>query len=302
MESEIDPEDELERLSEQYSTLEREGADAIELKKISDKYFSLLEDVRRDDLSSEIHWAAVLIESGDVEPNIFNTFEWVNTCVEQIEAPLETKTHLSETYPSNADWKFPLFQDDDYLFDDHWKDLDVLKCYKEHMDENYDENEVFYYKENGVFFNPLEEFLFYVRGGAIPRPELLLSVAKAFHLYFCRQGELTLEEVFFGKPTKSGSYAKRRSENFKGIDFRTFEHSVRRNYHNSTLEELAEIFILNKMNENEWSDDLKEENSSLGAEDVDSFLRKYRRWKTKQGIKKSPKKANLQSRDKDAHE
>ena len=302
MEAEIDPEDELERLREQYLVSEREGADAEALKIISDKYFNLLEDVRRDDLSSEIHWAAVLIENGDIEPNIFNTFEWVNTCAEQIEYPLDTETHLSNTYPSNDDWKYPLFQDDDYLFDDNWKDLDVLKCYKEHMDKNYDENEVFYYKENGVFFNPLEEFLFYVRGGAIPRPELLLSVAKAFHLYFCRQGELTLEEVFFGKPTKSGSYAKRRSENFKGIDFRTFEHSVRRNYHNSTLEELAEIFILNKMNENEWSDDLKEENSSLGAEDVDSFLRKYRRWKTKQGIKKSPKKANLQSRDKDAHE
>jgi hypothetical protein len=302
MEAEIDPEDELERLRKQYLTRERKGASAKALKKISDKYFALLEDVRREDLSSEIEWAALLIENDVIEPNIFNTFEWTNTCAEQIEDPLETETHLSNTYPLNDDWKYPLFQDDDYLFDDHWKDLDLLKYHKEYMDKNFDENEVFYYRENGVFFNPLEQFLFYVRGGEIPRPELLLSVAKAFHLYFCRQGELTLEEVFFGKPTKSGSYAKRRSENFKGIDFRTFEHSVRRNYDNSTLEELAEIFILNKMNENECSDDLREENSSLGAEDVDSFLRKYRRWKTKQGIKKSPKKANLQNRDKEAHE
>ena len=300
MEAEIDPEEELERLREQYLTLENEGADAETLKNISDKYFNLLEDVRREDLSNEIHWAAVLIENGDVEPNIFNTFEWVNTCAEQIEHPLDTETHLSDSYPSNDDWKFPLFQDDDYLFDDHWKDLDALKCYKEYLDKNYDENEIFYYKENGVFFNPLEHFLFYVRGGAIPRPELLLSVAKAFHLYFCRQGELTLEEVFFGKPTKSGSYAKRRSENFKGIDFRTFEHSVRRNYDNSTLEKLAEQFILAKICENEEEENEKVYN--LGLEDVDSFLRIYRRWKSKQGIKKIAKKIKLDSRGIDTHE
>lgn len=289
MENEIDPEDELERLREQYLASEREGADAEALKMISERYFNLLEDVRRDDLSSEIHWAAVLIENGDIEPNIFNTFEWVNTCAEQIEYPLDTETHLSFTYPSNDDWKFPLFQDDEYLFDDHWKDLDVLKCYKDHMNKNYDEAEIFYYKENGVFFNPLEHFLSEVRQGAIPRPELLLSIAKAFHLYFSRQGELTLEEVFFGTPSKSGSYAKRRSENFQGIDFRVFEHSVRRNYSGDTLEKLAEIFILNEISENP--------DNNLKLENVDSFLRKYRRWKAKQGIKNPPKKINLQNRD-----
>lgn len=300
MESEIDPEDELERLSQQYSRLEREGADATELKKISDKYFALLEDVREEDLSTEIEWAALLIENEVIEPNIFNTFEWANTCAEQIEYPIETETHLYNTYPPNDDWEFPLFQDDDYIFDDQWKGLDLLKCYKEYVDKNYGEDEIFYYKENGVYFNPLEYFLSYVRGGAIPRPELLLSVAKAFHLYFCRQGELTLEEVFFGKPTKSGSYAKRRSENFKGIDFRVFEDSVRRECGNSTLEELAEHFILLKISEIE-----EEENENiynLALEDVDSFLRRYRRWKSKQGIKKTEQKIKFDSGGKDTNE
>jgi len=294
MDNELDLYEQAEQLELQYLKLEAEGAEIKTLKELEKKYFELLEKIRSDELQEEIEWAAILIEDGAVEPNVFNTFEWVNTCVEQLDNPLERGTHLADTYPTNQDWKIPAFATNEAIFDDDWKGLDTLACYGKYRSENKIED--FEYRENGVYFNPLEYLLSTIRCGGMPNPELLLSLAKAFELYFSRQGDLSLEEVFFGKPTKLGNYAKRRNENFKGIDFKQFEDSVRRtrqlnrggreNIDAMTIDKLAEIFIEQKI--------LDEPESGLFLEDTDSFLRRYRRWKHRQGISRKNRDGHVE--------
>lgn len=171
MDDEMDLYEQAEQLEMQYLTLQAEGAEPAVLEEISKKYLELLEDIRLDELHEEIEWAAILIESGDVEPNIFNTFEWVNTCVEQLENPLETSTHLADTYPSKSDWKMPSFAINENIFDDDWRGLDTLKCYGKYRSEKVSEHEDYEYKENGVYFNPLEYLLSTIRCGGMPNPE-----------------------------------------------------------------------------------------------------------------------------------
>lgn len=279
MEDKVELYEQAGQLEQEYLKLELEGAEPDALEKISEKYFLLLEEIRSDELRDEIEWAAILIENSDVEPNVFNTFEWVNNCVKQLEFPLETSTYLADIYPSNSECSRPSFAEKDDIFDDDWRGLDTLECFGKYRSETVSADEDFEYKENGVYFNPLDYLLSTIRGGGVPRPELLLSLAKAFDLYFSRGGDLSLEEVFFGKPTKLGNYAKRSVESFKGINFKQVEHCVRRKEF-SSIGATAERFIELKM--------VDEPDGNLEPEDLDALLRKYRRWKIRQGIKSKP--------------
>jgi len=277
MENKLDLHEQAEQLQQEYCRLQVEGAEQAALEIISEKYFQVLEEIRNDELRDEIEWAAVLIEYGAVEPNVFNTFEWVNNCIQQLENPLETSTFLANVYPSINEWKTPDFVEESYIFDDLWKGLDTLNCYGQYRSNQGDFSQWKEYKENGVYFNPLHYLLATIRGGGIPAPELLLSLAKAFDLYFSRGGELTLEEVFFGKPTRLGNYAKRFTDSYKGIDFKQLENCIRRKEYPS-IEKTAERFIEVKM--------IEEPENGLSKEDLESLLRKYRRWKNRTYTKK----------------
>lgn len=266
--------EELERLSDEIEQLMLQGESYDVIRPKNERYFEILQDIRNDELSEEVWWAAILVENEKVPPNIFNSFEWVNTCVEQLKDPL-VMPHLAETYPSNNDWKKLDLALTENVFDDDWRGVETLNNYSEFLSGEDDE---FFYRENGVYFNPVEVLISQIRRGAMPKPELLLSLAKAFDLYFISNGALSLEDVFFGSKSRVGNYAKQRNESFKGIDFKMFEHSIRRN-ECETIEGLAEVFIKQAMSE--------EEEESLRLEDVDAFLRKYRRWKKRQGIAKS---------------
>lgn len=123
---------------------------------------------------------------------------------------------------------------------------------------------------------PLELFQSYVRRGHHPPPELLLSIAKAFDLYFQAHGKLSLEQVFFAPPLtkKQGNYSKRVIKKFKGLSYLDFHEAIDYSKNvgttNKTIEELAIKFIKTQV---------PEENHTVNEEDLDSFLRGYRRWK-----------------------
>jgi hypothetical protein len=123
----------------------------------------------------------------------------------------------------------------------------------------------------------------YMEMGTYPLPEILIALADCITLYLDSHGELELEEVFFGKKTQRlGNFSsKSRSE------------SLCKFFH-SYLQNQQEIRSL-KLQLNSDEKELRIDKSiSDSAEDmfreldipgdIDSFLRKYRRWKVKYSI------------------
>lgn len=247
------------------------------------------EDWIEEELADEVWWASILIQNNKISSDVFNSFEWVNTCLQQLKNPY-VRPHLSDKFLELFDELSPNFISQEYadsfIFDDEWRGVETLQSFGAGRQLGLfpeDPSEA-QHKENGAYLTPVEYLLSYIRVGSIPPAELLISVAKAFELYFMMEGKLSLEEVFFGKPpARLGCYAKRRLDSFKGINFRLFEHSVRRG-EGETLEKLAETFISNAMHE--------QDGSNLALEDIDAFLRKYRRWKERSGVHKERKPEN----------
>lgn len=120
---------------------------------------------------------------------------------------------------------------------------------------------------------PLDHFMGYIleQGKAAP-PEVLIAIAMAGYEYFEARGDKTLEECYFGKPSKrAGNYARRRIGD-----------SIFRRFHRFTqswdldptmpLIELAAEFLeeanLTKDTKNRYSQDSSE-----------AFLKAYQRWR-----------------------
>jgi len=237
------------------------------------------EDFLTDELADEVWQAAILIQNNKISSDVFSSFEWVNTCLKQLKNHYE-QPHLTDEFHQLFDELTFTDSSEEYygsfILDDDWRGLETLKSFgvgrqlglfpQDPVDGQH--------AENGAYLTPIEYFLSYIRCGSIPPAELLMSVAKSFDLYFMMEGKLSLEEVFFGKPPpRLGCYAKRKLHSFEGINFRLFEHSIRRGEAES-YEKLAEIFILNQMVNSEVKRDLT-------LADVEAFVRKYRRWKQK---------------------
>lgn len=122
-----------------------------------------------------------------------------------------------------------------------------------------------------------------VLNGRIPTPELLLSIAKSFLLYFEADGDLSLEQVFFGTPKrKSGIYANRALRENRYLVFHDTVLRTRGLYsaagkEQPSIESLAETFI--ESDHLFFCDEEDEIEETLPEIDIDSFLRGYRRWK-----------------------
>lgn len=57
--------------------------------------------------------------------------------------------------------------------------------------------------------NPLSSLCFHVELGFYPPPEILLAICDALSAYKASQGQMSLEEAFFGPPKrKAGNYAR----------------------------------------------------------------------------------------------
>lgn len=116
-------------------------------------------------------------------------------------------------------------------------------------------------KEDG---GVLQRISMYIGSGVYPPPELLILLNNLFTYYLTLRGEYSLEEVFFGPPTKGkGNLAKRLSVKHKYRDF-----------------EMQILFDKGKSSENELAKEFIEEPYyGIKAEDEWNFLRAYRKHK-----------------------
>lgn len=265
--------EEFESIAEQICNTEGEVSEEL-----LTRYFEMLRWIRDEELSDEVWNAKFLIVNEEIEPDIFNSYEWVNNCVEQLKDP----THpllFADVYPSSV--TEPIASPDDAIglniIDDYDQGVWTLERYQGDLSNeawNATEDDPLY-KKTPVYPSPVELLVADIRRGVPPAPELLLSLGKAFDLYFSCGGELTLEEVFFGRHKAKDIRANRRRSTFKGISFQEFEYNVRRGGSES-LEDLALIFITNHKNENP--------ESRLIPENVSAFLKKYYRWRAAEGL------------------
>lgn len=110
----------------------------------------------------------------------------------------------------------------------------------------------------------------------IPPPEILLVLDEMFRSYDLSFGELSLEEVFFGKPVKGqGTYAARRytgsRRKSRYINFKNWMEKNPDVVSKLSVPKLAERYLTDPKV-------LKSQPDLLNVE-VDSFVRQYRRWK-----------------------
>lgn len=103
----------------------------------------------------------------------------------------------------------------------------------------------------------------------LPHPAILILISRQFFYYMLSGGDITLEEAFFGSSKGKGVYANRN----KSILFPRFHYLIlNKKPRSMTQENYLESLIM--------SDEAGIASfSSLDIDDIDSFLRKYRRWK-----------------------
>lgn len=71
-------------------------------------------------------------------------------------------------------------------------------------------------RDDMVCDEPCAAMFFHINCGLYPPPELLLTVADMFDIYMKGEGAISLEEAFFGKPTRNaGIYAARSTDEYK---------------------------------------------------------------------------------------
>lgn len=229
----------------------------------------------------EVRWAELLVQDGVVAPNIFNTFLWLENCRARIKSPAKISS-LLEYLEINDHFDLTRRPPEPPLtLDRSWRGVEGLELLASIA------------KKSGALGlsdherwgdaprtnNPLEIFLRCVRRGHYPAPELLLSVAKAIDLYFMSNGKLSLEDVFFDRPSsaKQGNYSKRSIRAFKGVSYLDFHEELLLqkdkfsiNGAPSNIESLALNFLQSYRGD---------EAEGLAEDDLDSFLRGYRRWR-----------------------
>ena len=136
--------------------------------------------------------------------------------------------------------------------------------------------------------NPFEAFRNVVEIGVTPPPALIYLIDELYKTYVLTMGHNSWEEICFGKPVKGVGIYAARAFSSKDRDMKGFHQWVdkhRKNGDESSLIVLAESFFENKTKSKEFFSDLaeakgRESNTDASSEiDIDSFLRKYRRWK-----------------------
>lgn len=112
----------------------------------------------------------------------------------------------------------------------------------------------------------INSFISSVEGGVIPSPEVLLAICDALRRYLAFNGDLSLDQSFFGKPhAKNTSYAMAKGSN--NVKMRAFSLDVslqQGRQKNKSQVAVAEEFL-----------------SNIGGNDIDAetFLRSWRRWR-----------------------
>lgn len=210
--------------------------------------------------------------------NFFNSYEWsqdfYKRTIDPLHIPITTCLLRSLGYiePSNLPKNFGIYEKTGIGL----REISLLEEQYNKLNPSFSERpkSKFY-----LFESPVEAMIQDVCYGLYPEPEILCAVVKAFNLYFAANGDLTLEEVFFGSLVKSaGNYSKRKS---KGEGFKEFHYEV---MHNSNSDINGEKFSLNKFAETflNYKFDLGDDfDCCVTSESIESFLKGYHRWKKK---------------------
>lgn len=135
---------------------------------------------------------------------------------------------------------------------------------------------------------PLQEFKHLIDCGLYPPPEVLFGVLRCFELYEAASGRLSLDEVFYEPSERSkGNQSKKHSREMEMPIFSfVYDVAVKKAVKNDesipALNAFAESYLTN--NPKIDSVCIADNGDIVGIPanentDVDSFLRKYRRWK-----------------------
>ena len=109
---------------------------------------------------------------------------------------------------------------------------------------------------------PLGAFRCMIEDGFYPPPEVLLALDDCFEMYMAHRGKVELEQIFFGEKKRGvGNYAARTYK------YKAYEH-------------LSRLLRINGFTEHKTQVEIAESVIELFklTDDVDSFLRGYRRY------------------------
>jgi hypothetical protein len=259
------------------------------LARLREEFTSLTED-EQDDLiidsnDDESYWVLHLVRANLVEPNVFCSPDWLREFQERYKNIKGTPSLLTELVecleplgfeiepvPAKPESNFaspPFLLEAMENLEKQWNQIDDLS------DERHNWREIENDIPNLRNITPVHAFLDAVERGRYPTPEITFAIAKAFELYFTAAGELSLEEVFFGKPKrKSGNFASRSNRELRYL---FFHDTVRREmaYAKHSGKKYSIIDQANHFLTYEHMD----EDGNIGYFDVDTFLRGYRRWR-----------------------
>lgn len=125
-------------------------------------------------------------------------------------------------------------------------------------------------RDDACAMTPFNAFRYFIESGIYPPPEVLLAIDECLNLYMDLGGKIELEEVFFGtKKSGVGNYSARQKndEVYKEMLITIALNKVSDS--NNSLAEIAEELI----------------NSNNLNNDVDSFLRGFRRYLKRKNLK-----------------
>lgn len=172
-----------------------------------------------------------------------NSWEWVR---------LERKRILSGDYPVLD------------ALENLWAILDS------HYNDGFDEPLITRNEDERISKNPLGAFLYYIDLGFIPPPEVLLSLFECFHRYYSLSGDVSLEEIFFGKPKSGvGNESARKARKSKMLQFQFELMMEEARSRNTGSKARSAVSVAEEFLAKYGQDD-----------DPESFVRSYRRFLT----------------------
>ena len=225
-----------------------------------------------------------LVNKSVIEPNLFNTMNWINNAHERIKDP--TTTLLSTKLAISSE-VFSGYSGKDFETESNTLGLEQIERLKHQFSKlEYQFSKMgsrvdhsLPYEEHFRLNSPLELFLFEMSYGSYPPPEILMMLVKCFNLYFLAEGTLSLEEVFFGKVVKrAGNFSMRkaRSDNFKEFHYQVVREklSLECSGKKFNLEEFALSFLrISKEHETDCPV------INVTEDNIESFIVAYYRWK-----------------------
>lgn len=125
---------------------------------------------------------------------------------------------------------------------------------------------------------PIDVFNHYIDMGFYPPPEILIVIHEIFQRYFMLEGDISLEEAFFGPEQKwVGNEGARRAKNVRFIKFHKF-FQLKRATAFKNKEKLPTVQQFYR----EWVDDYPFNPEGLdnagSHDDEETFVRGYYRW------------------------